>query len=48
LYKKQLSHIISAISTNFGKGLKNGQLKSGYNVWHGVDSEYIVWLTVGD
>lgn len=25
----------------------NGQLKAGYNVQHGVDSEYIVWLTVG-
>lgn len=24
----------------------NGQLKAGYNVQHGVDSEYIVWLTV--
>ena len=28
--------------------MKNGQLKPGYNVQHGVDSEYIVWLTVGD
>lgn len=27
--------------------MKNGQLKAGYNVQHGVDSEYIVWLTVG-
>jgi hypothetical protein len=26
----------------------NGQLKAGYNVQHGVDSEYIVWLTVCD
>lgn len=25
----------------------NGQLKAGYNVQHGVDSEYIVWLTAG-
>jgi transposase len=25
----------------------NGQLKAGYNVQHGVDSEYVVWLTVG-
>lgn len=25
----------------------NGQLKPGYNVQHGVDSEYITWLTVG-
>lgn len=24
----------------------NGQLKAGYNVQHGVDSAYIVWLTV--
>lgn len=24
----------------------NGQLKAGYNVQHGVDSEYIVWLTI--
>lgn len=24
----------------------NGQLKAGYNVQHGVDSEYIAWLTV--
>jgi len=28
--------------------MKNGQLKPGYNVQHGVDSEYIVWLTVED
>ncbi|AKN31343.1 transposase [Clostridium carboxidivorans P7] len=28
--------------------MKNGQLKPGYNIQHGVDSEYIVWLTVGD
>ena len=27
--------------------MKNGQLKPAYNVQHGVDSEYIVWLTVG-
>jgi transposase len=26
----------------------NGQLKPGYNLQHGVDSEYIVWLTLGD
>jgi len=26
----------------------NGQLKAGYNLQHGVDSEYVVWLTVGD
>lgn len=25
----------------------NSQLKAGYNVQHAVDSEYIVWLTVG-
>lgn len=25
----------------------NGQLKAGYNIQHGVDSEYIIWLTVG-
>ena len=25
----------------------NGQLKAGYNVQHGVDSEYIVWLSAG-
>lgn len=25
----------------------NGQLKAGYNVQHGVDSEYVVWLNVG-
>jgi transposase len=25
----------------------NGQLKAGYNLQHGVDSEYITWLTVG-
>lgn len=24
----------------------NGQLKAGYNLQHGVDSEYIVWLTI--
>ena len=27
--------------------MKNGQLKPGYNLQHGVDSEYIVWLSVG-
>ena len=27
--------------------MKNGQLKAGYNLQHGVDSEYIVWLTLG-
>lgn len=26
----------------------NSQLKAGYNIQHGVDSEYIVWLTVSD
>lgn len=25
----------------------NGQLKAGYNIQHGVDSEYITWVTVG-
>ncbi|WP_077612646.1 IS1182 family transposase [Clostridium sp. Marseille-P2415] len=25
----------------------NGQLKPGYNLQHGVDSEYITWLTIG-
>ena len=25
----------------------NGQLKPGYNLQHGVDSEYIIWLTLG-
>lgn len=25
----------------------NGQLKAGYNLQHGVDSEYIIWLTIG-
>ena len=25
----------------------NGQLKPAFNLQHGVDSEYIVWLTVG-
>lgn len=25
----------------------NGQLKAGYNLQHGVDSEYIVWLATG-
>jgi len=28
--------------------MRNGQLKAGYNLQHGVDSEYIVWLTIGD
>ena len=27
--------------------MKNGQLKPTYNVQHGVDAEYITWLTVG-
>lgn len=27
--------------------MKNGQLKPAYNVQHGLDSEYIVWVTVG-
>lgn len=26
--------------------MKNGQLKLAYNLQHGVDSEYIVWLTI--
>lgn len=26
--------------------MKNGQLKPAYNVQHGVDAEYITWLTV--
>ena len=25
----------------------NGQLKAGYNLQHGVDSEYVVWLGIG-
>ena len=25
----------------------NGQLKAGYNIQHGIDSEYTVWLSVG-
>ena len=25
----------------------NGQLKAGYNLQHGVDSEYVVWVRVG-
>lgn len=25
----------------------NGQLKSGYNLQHGVDAQYVTWLTVG-
>lgn len=28
--------------------MKNGQLKPAYNIQHGVDSEYIVWLTLGN
>lgn len=28
--------------------MKNGQLKPGFNLQHGVDSEYIAWLTIGD
>ncbi|MEX0132172.1 IS1182 family transposase [Clostridium butyricum] len=27
--------------------MKNGQLKPAYNIQHGVDAEYIAWLTVG-
>lgn len=27
--------------------MKNGQLKPAYNLQHGVDSEYISWLTIG-
>ena len=27
--------------------MKNGQLKPAYNVQHGVDAEYITWLSVG-
>ena len=27
--------------------MKNGQLKPAYNIQHGVDAEYITWLTVG-
>ena len=27
--------------------MKNGQLKPGYNIQFGVDSEYIVWITAG-
>ena len=26
--------------------MKNGQLKPAYNMQHGVDAEYITWLTV--
>lgn len=26
--------------------MKNGQLKPAYNLQHGVDSEYIIWLTI--
>lgn len=25
----------------------NGQLKPAYNLQHGVDSEYVTWLTIG-
>ncbi len=28
--------------------MKNGQLKPAYNVQHGVDSEYITWLSVSE
>jgi hypothetical protein len=27
--------------------MKNGQLKPAYNLQFGVDSEYVVWVTVG-
>lgn len=27
--------------------MQNGQLKPAYNLQHGVDSEYITWLTIG-
>lgn len=27
--------------------MKNGQLKPGYNIQFGVDSEYITWVTIG-
>ena len=27
--------------------MKNGQLKPAYNIQHGVDSEYIIWVTSG-
>ena len=27
--------------------MMNGQLKPAYNLQHGVDSEYITWLTIG-
>ena len=27
--------------------MKNGQLKPAFNLQHGVDSEYITWLTIG-
>ena len=27
--------------------MRNGQLKPGYNLQHGVDSEYVVWVTTG-
>ena len=25
----------------------NGQLKPAYNLQHGIDSEYITWLSIG-
>ena len=30
-----------------GDAMGNGQLKPAYNLQHGVDSEYITWLTIG-
>ena len=27
--------------------MMNGQLKPGYNLQHGIDSEYVIWLTIG-
>lgn len=27
--------------------MRNGQLRPVYNLQHGVDSEYITWLTIG-
>jgi len=27
--------------------MKNGQLKPGYNIQFGVDSEYVIWITAG-
>ena len=26
--------------------MRNGQLKSAYNLQHGVDSEYVTWLSI--